>query len=241
MEFITVDEKMSNELLFIAAQDEIRKGKADIGNICRNRSNEIYGYNEELFKALEHELQAIQESDAFRYSVLKDIADVSREYGYPVQLCSNITMVSYLLGISYVNPLPPHYHCEHCKYFELSDSVKFGFDLADKICPKCGEPLFKNGVCSDLISIQKTNYEMRIAPFVQNFLVHSLNEKYKCGVSGIDSYLRIKFFDSVVCQEIGDLCRELHTNVEKPFYNLVLKFLIIIQVFPIAPRRFRYI
>lgn len=219
MKFITMDDKFSNKLFFVAAQEEIRNGKDSIANICRKQLHEIYGDNEKALNTLEDELQTIQEPDIFRYFVLKDIADVSYEYGYPVQLCSNISMIAYLLGLSYNNPLPSHYHCENCKYFETSDAVKFGFDLPDKICPSCGEKLSKNGFYSDLISVQKTNYEMRIASFVRNSLAHNLNEKHKHEVAGIDTYLRIKLHDSVLCQEIGDLRRERHINAGNPSFN----------------------
>lgn len=49
--------------------------------------------------------------------------------------------------ITEVNPLPPHYHCPHCHYFEFGDAEKYksGFDLPDKTCPKCGHKLDTNG------------------------------------------------------------------------------------------------
>lgn len=59
-----------------------------------------------------------------------------------------------MANITEVNPLPPHYHCPHCHYltFEDEDGVNFlkkgyksGFDLPNKTCPKCGQPLKANG------------------------------------------------------------------------------------------------
>ena len=54
-------------------------------------------------------------------------------------------------GVTEVNPLHAHYLCTHCKYSDFdSDEVKAysgrgGCDMPDKICPKCGKPLSKEG------------------------------------------------------------------------------------------------
>ena len=56
-------------------------------------------------------------------------------------------------GITEVNPLPPHYLCPNpdCKYSDFdSPEVKkhagmAGCDMPDKICPKCGTKMNKEG------------------------------------------------------------------------------------------------
>lgn len=59
-----------------------------------------------------------------------------------------------MADITEVNALPPHYQCPHCHYltFKDEDGVDFlkkgyksGFDLPNKVCPKCGTPLVQNG------------------------------------------------------------------------------------------------
>ena len=59
-----------------------------------------------------------------------------------------------MANITEVNPLPPHYYCPHCHYlsFDDDDGVSFlkkgyksGFDLPDRVCPKCGRPLKIDG------------------------------------------------------------------------------------------------
>ena len=49
--------------------------------------------------------------------------------------------------ITEVNPLPAHYHCPHCHYLKFEDTKVYrsGFDLPDKVCPKCGTKLETNG------------------------------------------------------------------------------------------------
>ncbi|MGB4754700.1 MAG: PolC-type DNA polymerase III, partial [Fervidobacterium sp.] len=55
------------------------------------------------------------------------------------------SLVAHLAGITEVNPLPPHYVCPECKYFEVQEDAGSGYDLPDKRCPKCGAKLQKDG------------------------------------------------------------------------------------------------
>ena len=43
--------------------------------------------------------------------------------------------------------MPPHYLCTKCKHSEwIDDGVTMdGFDLPDKKCPVCGEPMVMDG------------------------------------------------------------------------------------------------
>ena len=58
-----------------------------------------------------------------------------------------------MMGITEVNPLPAHYRCPKCFHsiFEddkgeaLGATYSSGFDLPDKMCPKCGTRLIKDG------------------------------------------------------------------------------------------------
>ncbi|MBR1846657.1 MAG: PolC-type DNA polymerase III [Bacilli bacterium] len=49
--------------------------------------------------------------------------------------------------ITEVNALPAHYHCPHCHYLEFMDTQVYrsGYDLPDRVCPKCGAKLETNG------------------------------------------------------------------------------------------------
>ncbi|MDE7434007.1 MAG: hypothetical protein K2M43_02680 [Mycoplasmoidaceae bacterium] len=55
------------------------------------------------------------------------------------------SLVAYLARISEVNPLPPHYLCPHCKTSIFNNNVDDGYDLPQKLCPNCGQPINGDG------------------------------------------------------------------------------------------------
>ncbi len=61
---------------------------------------------------------------------------------------SDYTLVAFLLGLTEVDPLPPHYFCPCCGYIEFPfgcDTEKTEWDLPGKPCPDCLENLHKYG------------------------------------------------------------------------------------------------
>ncbi len=91
------------------------------------------------------------------YLIAQKLVKHSNDDGYIVGSRGSVgsSFVATMMGITEVNPLPAHYLCrnEACKYSEFEDEngnaygkeYSSGYDLPDKVCPKCGEKLYKEG------------------------------------------------------------------------------------------------
>ena len=89
------------------------------------------------------------------YLIAQRLVKHSNDDGYIVGSRGSVgsSFVATLMGITEVNPLPAHYRCLKCQHsiFNDEDGTPFGknypsgFDLPDKVCPNCGEPLKKDG------------------------------------------------------------------------------------------------
>jgi len=54
-------------------------------------------------------------------------------------------LAAYLLGITAINSLPPHYKCPGCHHVEFADADTDGFDLPPKRCQSCGALMVSDG------------------------------------------------------------------------------------------------
>ncbi len=79
--------------------------------------------------------------------------------GVPWLLCGadgGNSFVAYLLGITQVDPLPPHYDCPKCKRIEFVSEVRDGFDLPEKVCETCGAAMQGDGHGLDFSQFPQT-------------------------------------------------------------------------------------
>ncbi|QGZ97963.1 PolC-type DNA polymerase III [Mycoplasma sp. NEAQ87857] len=83
------------------------------------------------------------------YWISHKLVKKSIDNGYLVGSRGSVgsSLVATLSGITEINPLPPHYICSKCKYFELydGDDISSGFDLNDLNCPNCDIKMIKDG------------------------------------------------------------------------------------------------
>ena len=99
---------------------------------------------------LDKELDIIKkEGYATYFHIAYGIAKKALADGHFISFRGNIgtSFVANLIGITDVNPLPPHRYCTKCMYneFMLDGSCDSGFDLPVKKCPRCGETLINDG------------------------------------------------------------------------------------------------
>ena len=127
------------------ADEEIREK-------CYDTAKRIYGdpLPQVIIDRLEKELvPIIKYGFSANYLISERLVKKSNEDGYLVGSRGSVgsSVVATFLGISEVNPLPPHYLCKTCKHSEwfLDGSVRSGFDLPDKECPKCGSKMRGDG------------------------------------------------------------------------------------------------
>lgn len=124
----------------------------NVRNKCISRAKEIYGavLPETVRTQLNWELDAIEKHGfSVLYTIAQKLVERSKHNGYPVGTrgCIAASFVAFLLGITGINPLPPHYICPNCKHSIFSIDKKYdnGFDLPDEICPECGLQMKKDG------------------------------------------------------------------------------------------------
>ena len=131
---------------------EIPNAEADIRRIAEERAHSLYGNNLPTLvsKRLETELQFITNHGFASFYMLSHLmVAFAKEKGIPTTSRGGAgsSFVTFLLGISNTNPLPPHYYCKRCKKTEFlpDSSVYSGYDLPSKNCPVCGERLASDG------------------------------------------------------------------------------------------------
>ena len=122
----------------------------DLRNMCYEKAKRIYGdpLPEPVQARLDRELNSIIGNGyAVMYIIAQKLVTKSLADGYLVGSRGSVgsSLAAFMSDITEVNSLAPHYLCPDDKYLEWHEDYSCGVDLPDKICPKCGKPLTKQG------------------------------------------------------------------------------------------------
>lgn len=135
---------------------EIPHSEEDLTEMCYKKAHSMYGDHlpEIVETRLKKELDSIcRNGYAVMYMIAQKLVAKSLEDGYLVGSRGSVgsSFVATMADITEVNPLPPHYYCKECHYSDFdspevrSYAGRSGCDMPDRICPRCGRKLRKDG------------------------------------------------------------------------------------------------
>ncbi len=126
------------------------QAERELEQLALQRAEEMYGnpLPEIVARRLIREMTAINTHNfASLFLIARRLVRKSLEEGYLVGSRGSVgsSLTATLLGVTEVNPLPGHYRCPECHFFELDPERRIGADLPDRACPNCGADLDKDG------------------------------------------------------------------------------------------------
>ncbi len=130
----------------------IERAEEQVAEMTYAKAFEIYGnpLPDIIDLRIEKELSSILGNGfAVIYLASQMLVHRSNERGYLVGSRGSVgsSFVATMIGITEVNPMPPHYVCPNCQHSEFitDGSYGSGFDMPDKKCEKCGHAYNKDG------------------------------------------------------------------------------------------------
>jgi len=155
--------------------------REDIYSFCYEQLKNIYpaGVPQEAADRLKSEmknhLSSCEDKTIEQLILFHKLSVAAKHCGTMVTVCGTAynSIFVYLLDEAHeLNPLPAHYYCENCGYYESGFELTAGIDLSKKPCPECGNKLRRDGFSLYAPFAWGTNnsidFEYRIASSFRN-------------------------------------------------------------------------
>lgn len=182
----------------VPTKEEMQKAEKRVAEICHEKALKIYKDNpnvfeNEIFARIEKEIEKMSATETvYHFLVLKEIAEVSREAGFPIMTEGNLSgsVISYLLGITEYDPMSFNLDYTPIELLWGSDETVITPDFSTAIAPQ-------------------------IRP-----LIHSrLDSKYGFVDCNKDIYKQLSLTDTTICERLGKLLKVTDTKPSFKDYN----------------------
>lgn len=122
----------------------------NITTACQIRLSLLYpqGIPKSISSRYSKELSFLSDSDLIDdFEIFRLLSEEAKKSSTPIHMRGTImgSFIYYLLGVNCFNPLPVHYYCPDCGYYEEINTHLFGIDLPLKKCPHCGNNIAADG------------------------------------------------------------------------------------------------
>ncbi len=187
MRFIVTSEgnhSTCGEVFFNVPTDgALQKAAFAVKDLCYKKLHKLPPAQRDLLRLrFEKEFEKmIVTKTAFHFLIVKEIAKLSREQGYPVGVLGDVSgsVILYLLGVTEYDEM-----CCHLKYSAVE--LLWGVDEDDPKTP---------------------DFSLGIAPVIRPLLSEHLDEKYGYEYDEFDVYKRISLTDLDWCETLGKLAK----------------------------------
>lgn len=146
----------------------IKNAFKNIQTACQKRLETLYpsGIPEDIYSRYKKELSFLEQSTYIDdFEIYRRLSDETRKNATIISVRGTLSgsILYYLLSNNSFNPLPPHYYCTKCGYYEVIDTNLFGIDLPAIKCPHCDSELFADGFRLPLESVWGNDGKKSIA------------------------------------------------------------------------------